>query len=205
MSIRLSEAYRIRYDAVLKPSARNLEALLIGRLSGAKRIDRIYARPKSIESFLTKAAKKINKVAKYTDPMAEIHDQLAARVIVLFRDDIDSTADLVLKYFAKAEQTTKEPESDWAFGYFGVHLLLPTPVEVIPPDVDSNLAPPLFELQIRTLFQHAWAETNHDLGYKPDTNLSSEEKRKLAFTSAQSWGADQIFSELHKVRCDAPP
>jgi putative GTP pyrophosphokinase len=125
---------------------------------------------------------------------------LGARIIILFQDDIDATEDIVLRYFAKAEQIAKEPESDWAFGYFGVHFLLPTPIEVLPPDVDPDNAPRLFELQVRTLFQHAWAETNHDLGYKPDTPLSSEQTRKLAFTSAQSWGADKMFNELHKAR-----
>lgn len=55
-----------------------------------------------------------------------------------------------------------------------------------------------FELQIKTLFQHAWSESEHDLGYKPTTTLSSDQKRRLAFTAAQAWGADQIFDELFK-------
>jgi ppGpp synthetase/RelA/SpoT-type nucleotidyltranferase len=63
------------------------------------------------------------------------------------------------------------------------------------------LLPQFFELQVKTLFQHAWSEANHDLGYKPGaTPLSSSEKRQLAFTSAQAWGADHIFDELFKER-----
>jgi hypothetical protein len=34
------------------------------------------------------------------------------------------------------------------------------------------------------------------LGYKPSVDLTSEQRRKLAFTAAQAWGADQIFEEL---------
>jgi putative GTP pyrophosphokinase len=61
---------------------------------------------------------------------------------------------------------------------------------------DESVA--FFELQIKTLFQHAWSEAEHDLGYKPATVLSSDQKRRLAFTAAQAWGADQIFDELYR-------
>jgi len=54
-----------------------------------------------------------------------------------------------------------------------------------------------FELQIKTLFQHAWSEAEHDLGYKPPVKLTSDQNRGLAFTAAQSWGADQIFNEMY--------
>jgi putative GTP pyrophosphokinase len=61
--------------------------------------------------------------------------------------------------------------------------------------------PKVLELQIKTLFQHAWSEANHDLGYKPDLQpLDPDDERKLAFTAAQAWGADQIFDELYRKR-----
>jgi ppGpp synthetase/RelA/SpoT-type nucleotidyltranferase len=50
-------------------------------------------------------------------------------------------------------------------------------------------------VRIKTLFQHAWAEANHDLAYKAPDQLTTDQKRKVAFTAAQSWGADQIFDE----------
>jgi GTP pyrophosphokinase len=56
-------------------------------------------------------------------------------------------------------------------------------------------------LQIKTLFQHAWSEANHDLGYKPAlAPVGVEDERRLAFTSAQAWGADHIFDELYSER-----
>ena len=63
------------------------------------------------------------------------------------------------------------------------------------------MLPGFFELQIKTLFQHAWAEADHDLGYKPGTvPLTSAQRRKIAFTSAQAWGADHMFDELFRER-----
>jgi putative GTP pyrophosphokinase len=60
--------------------------------------------------------------------------------------------------------------------------------DVINQSFDKALVPQFFELQVETLFQRAWSE--HDLGYKPGaTPLTSEAKRRLAFTSAQAWGA----------------
>ncbi len=39
------------------------------------------------------------------------------------------------------------------------------------------------------------------VGYKPGSQpLSSDQKRKMAFTSAQAWGADQIFEEMFVAR-----
>jgi putative GTP pyrophosphokinase len=196
----LEKQYRERYATVLEPAAKLLEEQLVKRLKEGVRIDRITVRPKGVDSFLKKAAKKEAGKRKYSDPIAEITDQIGARVIVLFEDDVDPTAEIILKFYAKAEETRKQPESDWEFGYFGVHYLLPLPVEVIPNGVSEEQAPSLFELQIRTLFQHAWSETNHDLGYKPDQPLSSDDKRKLAYSSAQAWGADQVLTELHNKR-----
>jgi hypothetical protein len=46
----------------------------------------------------------------------------------------------------------------------------------------------------------------HDLGYKPgDKVLNPDDKRKLAFTSAQAWGADLIFDELFAGRQTGQP
>ena len=87
------------------------------------------------------------------------------------------------------------PDSEKEFGYFGQHYILLIPSDVWELSEESGYIS-FFELQIKTLYQHAWAEANHDLCYKADRELSSDEKRRIAFTAAQSWGADTIFNEL---------
>jgi putative GTP pyrophosphokinase len=92
-------------------------------------------------------------------------------------------------------------ENEWEFGYFGQHHILLLLKDVINPEMDKNIFPYCFDLQIKTLFQHAWSEANHDLGYKPgQLPLERDELRQLAYTSAQAWGADRVFDELFLKR-----
>jgi putative GTP pyrophosphokinase len=93
------------------------------------------------------------------------------------------------------------PESESEFGYFGRHYILFVQSDVIVPGVDKSLLPRVFELQVKTLFQHAWAEGEHDLGYKLGAKpLTKDDKRRFAFASAQAWGADRMFEELFQER-----
>jgi len=87
------------------------------------------------------------------------------------------------------------PDSPSEFGYEGKHYILFIPQDVRIASEDEE-CPTFFELQIKTLFQHAWGEADHDLIYKPAGRLTSDQRRRVAFTAAQAWGADRIFEEL---------
>ena len=57
--------------------------------------------------------------------------------------------------------------------------------------------PVYFELQIKTVFQHAWGECEHDLNYKSmNGTLTHEMKRLIALASAQAWGSDKAFQDI---------
>lgn len=165
------------------------------------RVDRVSARAKGVESFLTKSQKVRDDGTKiFENPIVEIQDQIGARIIVFYQSDVDSVSEkLVDRYFKSIEYYDKIPDIDWEFGYFGRHFILALPTDVMPESFeDVEGIPQFFELQIKTLFQHAWSEANHDLGYKrPNGREPEQMKRWLAFASAQAWGADRIFQELH--------
>jgi len=193
--------YRARFGTVLTPVADKLSALLHGILEGQPRIDRIAARPKSIDRFVAKAMAEADGKPKYDDPLHQIQDQIGARIITFYKDDVDRISQEINRYFHSIESKDMVPKNEWEFGYFGNHHVLMLPPDVIDPTWDGGLVPYCFELQIKTLFQHAWSEANHDLGYKPGQQpLQSDELRQLAFTSAQAWGADRIFNELFLMR-----
>jgi len=194
--------YRARYDTTLFPIAEKLEALLQELFSGQPRIDRISTRPKSVDRFVGKASALTKEgKPKYDDPLHQIQDQIGARIITFYKDDVHRISDEVQRYFHAIESKDMLPENEWEFGYFGNHHVLMLQQDLIDPAFDQNLVPFCFELQIKTLFQHAWSEANHDLGYKPGQQpLESDELRQLAFTSAQAWGADRVFNDLFLKR-----
>ncbi|HWK93924.1 MAG TPA: hypothetical protein VNR39_00740 [Pseudolabrys sp.] len=165
------------------------------------RLDRISVRPKDIEKFLKKAKARVDGAKKYSEPLSQIQDQIGARIITYFKSDVDRFDSLIRRYFQPIEYRDRIPESEWEFGYFGRHYVLVLPTDVVEDSIDRRLVPDFFELQVKTLFQHAWSEAEHDLGYKPGlVPLSVDETRRLAFTSAQAWGADEVFDDLFRSR-----
>jgi putative GTP pyrophosphokinase len=193
----LEQDYLKRRSEALVPIAQALEKFLIQCASGLDRIDRISARAKGVNRFLVKASKQNEDgTEKYTDPLQEIQDQIGARIITFYLDDVRSVEQQVCRYFKAVEHKDLIPESESEFGYVGRHFIhfLPTDVTA---GYEAELVPKFFELQIKTLFQHAWAEANHDLAYKPPVPMSTQQKRLIAFTAAQAWGADQVFDQLY--------
>ncbi|MFA6267045.1 MAG: hypothetical protein WC670_15180 [Pseudolabrys sp.] len=197
----LLQQYQTRHDEGLLPLAEELQLHIAGLLKGHERVDRVSVRAKAPASFIRKALVAGEVDLKYDDPISQIQDQIGARIITFYKSDVDRIDGLIKKYFKPIEFKNRVPESEWEFGYFGHHYVLVMPSDVKIDGIDFAHIPDFFELQIKTLFQHAWSEANHDLGYKSDgALLKPDEKRKLAFTSAQAWGADQIFDELFQVR-----
>ena len=194
----LRDAYAARHREMLQPLAERLESHLKNTFGSYQRIDRISVRAKSIDRFVAKASKQVNGKAKYDDPLNQIQDQLGARIVTFYKTDVDRLAAEVKKYFRHIESQLIVPESDSEFGYEGQHFILFIPRDVFDDEIREDESISFFELQIKTLFQHAWSEAEHDLGYKPTSELTNDQKRRVAFTAAQAWGADQIFDELHR-------
>lgn len=191
----LGATYITLYEEVLTPCADLLRQYLRGCIEDLPHVDAIAARAKSPERFAAKALKQIDGKFKYSNPLIEVQDQIGARVTVFYLTDIERVKEAITGYFTAIEWQSKKPESDSEFGYFGDHYILPLPDDVVPEGQEER-APKFFELQIKTLFQHAWSEAHHDIGYKAPRDLTSLERRQMAFSAAQAWGADQIFEAL---------
>lgn len=186
------QQYEDRYPKLLEIAA-VIETELQRIIKPLKHIDSLSVRVKSIPKFVEKANRK-----DYSNPLRDIQDQIGARIVVIFLDDIEIVKNEVVKEFHAAENGIREPDKPNQFDYEAYHVLC-----VIPLDVRSQYESPVevFELQIATLFQHAWAEANHDLAYKPnDPNVDRETARKIAWAAAQAWGADRIFNEIYSSK-----
>ncbi len=193
----LRQTYIERHEKILTPLATKLEKHIKDRLLDIPHIDRISVRAKNVDRFIAKAQKTDEQGAnKYSDPLNQIQDQIGARIIVFYLSDIQQVNEKIHDYYSPIEEKFLIPETVNEFGYEGKHFTLFIPKDLVSPDITKSQYPSFFELQIKTLFEHAWAEANHDLAYKPQINLTREQHRKIAFTAAQAWGADLIFDQL---------
>jgi putative GTP pyrophosphokinase len=79
---------------------------------------------------------------------------------VLYRSDVHPAAERILTEFQRIQDRRFEHEDPSHFGYEARHFVC-----LIPQDIHVRCYSPVhfFELQASTLFQHAWAEANHDL------------------------------------------
>lgn len=181
---------------LLDKLCKQLQEQLIDAVNGITHIDRITCRPKGIDSFMLKS-EKTNKDGslKYKVPLKEIQDQIGARIVVYCKTDVEPVKEKINSYYRQVEQTLMVPEDVTKFGYEGFHMVCFLPNTIFS-SRDNSLVNDFFELQIKTLFQHAWSQSNHGLGYKPGSSLKPDEERMLAFIAAQSWGADKALVDL---------
>lgn len=166
---------------------------------------------KEKESFVKKALKlkedpktkePIEGTRKYDNPFVDIQDIIRARIVVYYLSDVEKIAKRIKDSLGGIEDNDFVNFDDYQkFGYQGRHLIVNINKALIPESlaINKDLIPNFFELQIKTLFQHAWSQAEHDLRYKEDSNhkLTFEQKRMLAFAAAQAWGTDKVFDSIY--------
>lgn len=193
----LEAAYRMRLP-LLTSLAQNLEHETSEALAGVPHVDRISFRVKMVESFLAKATDPRN-APPYTEPLIEVEDQVAGRIIVFFLGDIEVVRKKLSRTFTTVERSRRRPAKDEEFGYESEHLICVIPPQVMPSGWSTRSdMPRTIEIQLRTLFMHAYAEPQHDIGYKAVTELPSQVRRELAWIAASAWGADQACQRIYE-------
>jgi predicted RNase H-like nuclease/ppGpp synthetase/RelA/SpoT-type nucleotidyltranferase len=160
----------------------------------------VTGRAKGVASFATKAARTLDGVPVFADPLADITDQIGIRVITYVQSDVDAVADLLDDQVVVHDDRDmgRETASEGRFGYASRHLLigLDAAREGLPGY--DNLTGRRAQVQIRTVLQHAWAEFEHDIRYKgtiPDEHVPDFDRR---FTLAAGLLelADREFSTI---------
>ena len=181
----------------LKEIAVKLEEQLIETFADYAHIDRIICRVKDVESFMTKSIKKKKDGSpKYAVPIKEIQDMIGARVVVYYKSDVPHIREVITQLYNRVEELAIVPDELSKFEYEAVHIICFIPNTIFS-SRDNPSVTNFFELQIKTLYQHAWSQANHGLGYKPGHELSSDDQRMLYFIAAQSWAADKALADLN--------
>lgn len=191
--------FKKQYDERL-PALEEFRGRFVSHVESAfdsvPRIDRFSCRIKDAKSAYKKY---LSKYSGEHDPLSHFEDLVAARFIVFFLSDVSNVRDLLLEEFNRVERSEKKPEFDDQFGYESEHLVLYVPPH-LKPSGTLGFCPNTIEVQIRTILMHAYAEPQHDIGYKGG-DLPGDTKRRLAWIAASCWGADREFEEIWRMVC----
>ena len=144
----------------------------------------IESRVKAYDSLAGKLELKGHKY----NSLADLTDILGLRVITFYIDDVDKVASAVERLFSidweNSVDKRKIHEID-SFGYLSLHYICSVPD-----------FPYRFEIQMRTLLQHAWANMDHDTGYKSGVEIPKRYMRNMSRLAGMLELVDDEFSKI---------
>jgi putative GTP pyrophosphokinase len=182
----------VKFDAY----GRKLESLIADLLEAKSiPVHSVTYRVKKKDSARRKQA----QLRQRDKPIDDVHDFLGLRVITYFADQVDQVAEIIEDEFAidKKKSTDKRKALDPdRFGYVSLHYIAAMS------DKRSGLVEwqqfdgAGFEIQLRSILQHSWAEIEHDLGYKSPTAIPQAIKRRFSRLAGMLELADDEFSGI---------
>lgn len=160
----------------------------------------ITSRTKSVSSFRTKLENGI----KYNPK--EMQDLVAIRIIANVKSEVEKIGQIIKENFNVNEALSIDKFSELLntkeIGYQSKHLVVKFPKERTNLPEYRKFSDIQFEIQIRTILQHAWAEIEHDRSYKSPIKLPKHLERSFNLLAASLELVDnqfeQIISEIDK-------
>ncbi|WP_085244493.1 GTP pyrophosphokinase [Mycobacterium paraense] len=144
----------------------------------------IESRAKEIASFGKKATRpdpSDPENPKYPNPIHDITDLAAARVITFFLSTLEQTDAVITSEFEIIERNDRggEATGEARLGYQSIHYLVKLKENRLQLPEYARFRGLIAELQVRTILQHAWAEIEHEIQYKAaDVDVLPESIRR---------------------------
>ena len=184
------EEYRSNLQSFRDASASLIEKVRCALSSAGILVASVESRVKEESSLRGKLEL---KGAKY-HTLSDITDIVGLRVITFYIDDVDKVASMVERLFnvdwENSVDKRKIHEID-SFGYMSLHYVCAIP--------DSTYR---FEIQIRTVLQHAWANMSHDTGYKSGVEIPKRYMREMSRLAGMLELVDDEFSKIRTELSD---
>lgn len=154
----------------------------------------VDSRPKSTDSLRGKLRRK-----KYRNPATQVTDLIALRVITYFWEDVDRVATELRSGLDVSERKSRDARAELRpnqFGYRSLHLI----ARLRPADAGqpaySDLRRTWFEIQIRSILDHAWSEIEHEMIYKSGIQFPGTIKRRFTAVAGALEVLEHAFAGL---------
>ncbi|HEV7889614.1 MAG TPA: hypothetical protein VGP08_03195 [Pyrinomonadaceae bacterium] len=167
-----------------------IETLMEGRIERLS----ITCRPKEWEKFEEKVRRK-----RYKDPRREVTDFAAVRVITYVESEVAETCKLIERTFNVHRDKSVDKSDELGVdrvGYRSVHFICDLDADRLKLPEFSKFEGMLFEVQVRTILQHAWAQIHHERDYKFSGILPRHIRRRLYRLAAVLELVDSEFDTL---------
>ncbi len=138
-------------------------------------------------------AGKLERKGDGYNTLDDITDILGCRVICFLSDEIDKIGKKVEEKFVIDWDNSSDKRAlikEDSFGYLSLHYICSLPFGDKWP---NEICGKKFEIQIRTILQHAWSAIQHDIGYKSDFGVPREINRQFARLAGLLELADDEF------------
>lgn len=156
----------------------------------------VASRAKEIESVQIKSNND-----KYSDPIKEIQDFAGIRVITYVEDEVAQVCKVIEENFNIDKENSSNKSDDLGIdkvGYKSVHYIAKLKDDRLKLPEYQQYKGKSFEIQIRTILQHAWAEIEHDRNYKFSGKLPHDISRRFKILSGALEMADREFNSISK-------
>ncbi len=174
--------------------------VLIGDLLEAEgiRVHSIGGRLKQRDNLAEKLSRPGASYASLTD----VTDIAGVRIITYFEDEVDRVSSVIEREFVIDVENSidkrKALDPD-QFGYMSVHYVANLAQSRSALGEYARFATCKIEIQVRSILQHAWAEIEHDLGYKNPESIPREVRRRFSRLAGLLETADAEFVSIREV------
>lgn len=142
--------------------------------------------------------KKVIEKLKY-EKMSDITDVVGVRIITHYSDEVDKIAEIIEREFSIDRKNSIDKRKTLkpnAFGYLSLHYVISLNSDRCKLTEYKAFEGLNAEFQVRSILQHAWAEIEHDTGYKTENSVPTPIRRQFSRLAGLLEIADEVFINI---------
>lgn len=142
--------------------------------------------------------KKVIEKLKY-EKLSDVTDVVGVRIITHYSDEVDKIAEIIEREFSIDRKNSIDKRKSLkpnAFGYLSLHYVISLNSDRCKLTEYKAFKGLNAEFQVRSILQHAWAEIEHDTGYKTENSVPTPIRRQFSRLAGLLEIADEVFINI---------